>query len=422
MTIIIPTYFYKPCNLTPVNRIHSWVEYFSKRGIYVVVITRHWDEKLNEYQTLPKPLEIIKYANYEVHYLPYNGNWRTKINSTNRLILQFRKALTFLEILTQNFMNVLIPFKNLIAYTKKIVPTFESPFLIISGNPFALFKVGYFLRTKHGIPWIADYRDGWTESAYSMVNRSILGKGIDVLNRYYERKWVGTASCFITVSDFLVHEIQKVVSVKGHLIYNGFIGDVLPPNNSIYKTQRPVLTLLYSGEIYKLQDYPEFISVFKECAHKNNDIDMKLVFLGANTGNHKIAPSLYEGFEDSISVTNRLAYSEALEIQAAADCFIMLGHGKVKGGASSKMFDYLKNTKKIILFTSDHDILEELLNKSNLGLIANNRQELVAILDKLVVEKRETGQIAASPNIPYIQQFNRENQAKKLLEIITNAI
>jgi glycosyltransferase involved in cell wall biosynthesis len=423
MTIIIPTYFYKPCNLTPVNRIHSWVEYFSKKGIYVVVITRHWKTELDEFDTFDKPLEIKKFDNYEVHYLPYKGNWRTKIKHNNKLIVFFRKFLTLLEILSQNSFDALIPYKNIISYTKKTMLSYPNPFLIISGNPFALFKIGYFAATKHNIPWIADYRDGWTESPYSIRNEKKFHHIIYNINLHFEKKWVATAKQFITVSNFLVSEIEKVVPIKGTTIYNGFIGQ--PKNNSnINYSTNTTLQILYSGEIYKLQDYPTLISICKQFIDAKNNL--KLIFLGANTSNHKIDTMLVKNYEESIEITNRLPHAQALEIQENVDCFIMLGHGKLKGGASSKMFDYMQKGKKFILYTSDHDILEEIAIKSNLGIIANDETELKNVIEQLLLEKKQTGIIASNPNWDYINVFTRENQAKilhqKILEHRTNAI
>ena len=48
--------------------------------------------------------------------------------------------------------------------------------ILVTGEPFILFKYGHKISKEFGIPWIADYRDVWTtlkfQKYYSMDNKS----------------------------------------------------------------------------------------------------------------------------------------------------------------------------------------------------------------------------------------------------------
>ena len=55
-------------------------------------------------------------------------------------------------------------------FSKKILQKEKFEHLIISGNPFNLFKFGFLLHKKFKIPWTADYRDAWSTSEINDKN------------------------------------------------------------------------------------------------------------------------------------------------------------------------------------------------------------------------------------------------------------
>jgi glycosyltransferase involved in cell wall biosynthesis len=413
--IVIPTYYYQPSNLTPVNRIKSWVDYFTKNGCYVTVITRHWQHGISEYVPISSDLKIERFENHEVHYLPYVGNARTNTKTT-----LVRKALTLFEQIFQNRNHRLSAYANLFDYTLRYLGENKADMVLISGNPFQLFKIGYLANRKYNQKWIADYRDGWTVGNYDAENQNILAKCINAINSRAERKWLSTASTFTTVSGELQKLISNKINKTGHVIFNGFTGNV--NNNLDAPEQSATLNLIYSGEIYAKQDYKSLIEAVKLVVKKYGADSILLTFLGTANSNHKIPYAIYEGYTESVKVTNRLPHAEALAVQAGCDAFVMLSHTGLKGIASSKIFDYLKNVKPIILFRNDFDVLEHLTVSANLGIIANSTEELFNKLEKLIEIKKAGRKITAEPNINFIQQFSRENQAKTFLTIIKSHV
>lgn len=413
VTILIPTYYYKPCNFTPVNRIHSWIEYFSKMNCYVIIVTRQWQVNLNEYQKSGTDIVVEKFSNYEIHYLPYRGNLRTSFKKSF-----FRKGLTFLEQVFQNKFHNILPFHNIITYSLQCIPQFKPKIILISGGPFQLFKIGYLANKKFQTEWIADYRDGWTVGNFDKNIKQLPYLLINLINNFAEKKWLKTSNKFTTVSSDLKNKISKQINKSGIEIYNGYVG-VLNEDKMIWPL-KTILNVIYSGEIYKQQDYIGLISVIKKIIDNLGSNSIKLTFLGTDESNHKIDSSRIINYEKNIFITKRLPYKEALRIQQRADVFMMLNYKGMKGIASSKIFDYLKSLKPILLFRNDFDILEELVVNSGLGIIVNNEIELYNELEKLVKIKMKGQVIQSTPNLKYIQQFSRENQAAKLLNYIKN--
>ena len=97
-----------------------------------------------------------------------------------------------------------------------------------------LFKYASALSTQFNIPWVADYRDPWSQSVKRSSN--FFSRK---MNAYYERKTTSTALCLTTVSDFFKRKIQvsAASSSRVEIITNGYNPDSIDASKSI--KQRP---------------------------------------------------------------------------------------------------------------------------------------------------------------------------------------
>lgn len=426
MRLLICTLYFPPCAFTPANRANSWIKYLNKFGVYPVIITRQWPKEVSEKfyfeRSFGETVHREKYEEYEVHYVPFKGNLRTRlfVRQKKGLFTLIRQLYTVVELLLRYRSSKFLPYSDLYDYAEKYISNNKIDKILISGSPFLLFRLGYTATKKYSIPWIADYRDGWTVQNYpEEVGK--LTNFVHKLNKYYEKKWLSNAESFITVSTFLKNEIEKYIGIKGNVIYNGFYKDfdtipaALPDKKKII--------FLYSGVVYPKQDYKTIVQVLKKIIDKYTDqINIQVLFLGTKYENPDFAnDNIFTGYEDSIILMDRVKYTEALKIHAIADIFIMLSHEGMKGITSSKIFDYIKYIKPVILYKNDYDVLEEILSASRTGIIADNATELEKEIEKLVLQKMEAGFIGINADEKYIDSFSRENQAKKLALIVKNS-
>lgn len=424
MRLLICTLYFPPCTFTPANRIFSWAKYLPQMGIYPIIITRHWkaDAVIDEFyleSTVDQELLIEKHPGYEVHFLPFKGNYRTRslVQPKNLFKKITVKIFTAAEFIFRYWFPSILPYGNLFAYAFHYAKNNKVDKVLISGKPFILFKIGYKISKKLHIPWVADYRDGWTTDNYPEAIGA-LTKPVHVFNRYFEKKWMATAASFITVSDHIKKGIQNYTGIKGEVVYNGFYAENNTEAPAVNNTA--TISFLYSGVLYNGQDYRTAVTAFKKIADKyKGQIEVKLLFLGTAFANDPFANDpVFEGYRSNIIMLDRVNYAAALKIHEQADAFLMLTHQGKKGIVSSKIFDYIKFNKPVVLFYNDFDVLEEILTHSGLGLIANDAAFLEQQFDGLVQEKLHTGTIKINPNTEYINSFSRENQAQKLANII----
>ena len=83
--------------------------------------------------------------------------------------------------------------------------------IIVTGEPFILFKYGHKLSKQFGIPWIADYRDVWTTLPFQSNSRKFVNKYIF---RHLEKKYLQNVSLITTAAPSYKENLTKLFKVN----------------------------------------------------------------------------------------------------------------------------------------------------------------------------------------------------------------
>lgn len=424
--VLIITYFFPPCNLTASQRALGWARHLKGEGYQPIIITRNWDVHINK----PDDIHIdsgdkllhLKNDEFEAYFLPYKGNLRDKIyvKYGNRKFKFIRKILSLLELLGHSFTNKSIPFSNIYEFAEKFINEHKDvKALIITGNPFEIFRFGFLLNKKFQIPWIADYRDDWNTSVVTF-SRGIFDGILRKFQEHDEKKWVSSAECITTISQNYANKIGNFVNRKGHVLLNGFFEEDVNP----YLNEEPFekFTIVYNGMLYPSQEIEVFIDAFKQLVAAfplfRKKIELRFPGILYLKEVAKRVSDLLKGFEDIVVMTERIPRMEVLKIQSKAHLLLMVAHKGAKGIPSSKIYEYLGLRKPVLICPSDDDILEETFNKYNLGYLANDKNEAFEHLKQLFEIYLSGNYRHLIANNLYTEQFSRKNQAKVLAEII----
>lgn len=386
--VLIISYFFPPCNLTASQRLDNWVKYLPENDIKPIVVTRFWEgNELTEYQQLKsKGFEVIhkKEKNHEVFYLPYNQSIRDYffIKGEHSSFFKFiSKIFTFFTIILQNHFVRLIPFYNLYSFTNTYLNNNKDiKKVIISVSPFEQLFFGYLLKKKHPhIDWYADYRDDWNTT-------ELEENKLKWYNSYFEKKWLSNSKNIISVSEYYTSKIERFVGKKGYTIYNGF-DDFIQNNHPEINDE---FNIVYNGTLYPTQEIEIFIAGFISFIEMNKKRKIHLFFpgLSINKSQEERVIKLLKGYEDFYTITNRLPKNEVLEIQKKASLLLMVSHKNIKGIPSSKIFEYLSLRKPFIVCPSDNDVLEKIAIESKLGIVLNNKEEVMSYLNEKLFNKK----------------------------------
>lgn len=419
-------YFYPPCNLTASQRPASWAKYLHEFGYYPIVLTRNWENPINRPADISKPSGEIERVeenqNSKVIYLPYAGTFKDKLyakygDSKFRLA---RKALSFFELVFQNFFISAIPFSNIYCKAEEIIASDKRiDKVMITANPFVSFFIGYKLKKKFPhIKWIADYRDDWSTTELS-GERNFLQQVIFKLESANEKKWVATASLVTTISHYYLEKISSFVNRNGKVLLNGFSEEDFNKVLPLEKQDEFVIT--YNGTLYSTQAIEIFLEGFKKVVEQyGTKLKFKLNFPGLafdKTQAERVRSTM-KGYERLLNITERIPREKVFELQNQSHAFLMVSHTGIKGIPSSKLYEYLCFKKPIIVCPDDKDIVRDTVNDTELGIVCDSTQEVFEKLSALVDNYIAIEKIQVSGNAEKIMNYSRRNQTKVLAEIL----
>ena len=424
--ILIISYFFPPCNLTASQRTLGWARYLSLFGYYPIIVTRNWDIPVVTAEdaliSTGDEIRHQKKEGYEVYYLPYKASKRDEIyaeNRNNRIVQKLSKIITLKELLFESFFDSAIPSINMYRFSRKLIRENEDiKTVLISAKPFIHFKFGYKLNKEFGIDWVADYRDDWNTSDLESKKGFFMSIIARIQSRS-EKKWVKSAKCITTISSVYAEKIAKFVKRDGFVILNGF-DDVTRVSKDSFESN--TFNFTYNGSLYRTQPIEVFLRVIKKIIQRSDivlEIHVHFPGLSFHVSQEKRVRENMVGFEKHLHISARVSKEEVLELQNKSDVLIMISHTGHKGVPSSKLYEYIGLKKTVLLFPNDHDIVEETLNHTGLGVICENEEEMYEKLVDLILSKQQGNLIQRYVKDDIINFYSRENQAKELANVLS---
>jgi glycosyltransferase involved in cell wall biosynthesis len=424
---LILAYDFPPLISIGAQRPYSWYKYLPQHNIQVIVVTRHWDEKI------ASPIDYVKATPNTsetktdekgniIICAPFRPNLRDKIlirYGYNRFVL-LRKMLSYiysiLEYISFRFENkASIYFEAL-----KAIKQYKPDIIIATGEPFILFKYAYKLSKRFGIPWIADYRDGWTTNQAN-VQHSALQNLQHSFFRFAERRYINTAGLITTAAPAYAAAIGKLFPNREvNVIYNGFDEDYFKDAAQI-KPSSEKFIITYAGTLYPHQNIEMFLNGLKQfVTHKNlkkGEVEVHFYGMESQTEAKLRLLNFDKSLADFLICEPRITYAELAKKMMASHLLLLLS----KNGAdwlNAKIFDYLAAKRPILLVENDHGILEKLLLETNGGAAFDNAQQVSDFL-QTEFEKFQKGIIeTAGPDEAYLK-YSRKQQADAFAALIS---
>lgn len=439
--ILILAYDFPPLVTVGGQRPYSWYKYFREYGFYPVVITRQWSNTYKNQLDYIAPGEsseaiIEKTDQGMIIRTPYHPNL------ANRLMIKYGSSrFKFLRRIITAWYEVVqfilpVGTKSCIyREAKKYLKDNKPDIIIATGGPFILFKYASMISRHYNIPWIADYRDAWSQDKIRHGNNLIRK-----WNSIFEKRFVENADLIVTVSDF----IEKLVStrIKNNrfmLVPNGYDPDSIVKISGIDQ-QKEKLKIAFIGSVlpwHPIRSFFKALSIFFE-ENKFADLEFHLIGIDIEDEVKEIIDNEFIEISDKIKLIPKVQNKELLEKLATYNALLLFNYYSIIG---TKIFDYIAVNRKIIFcYSNDNEAnllrkkhlhvseevsvndhpQEDLIRHTNSGIIVKNEEHLVTVLEELYSEFKEKGEIQC--NSIHVEEFSRKIQTKKLADIINREV
>lgn len=424
--VLILCYYFPPSNLTASQKAFSWAKYLVEYGYYPIVITRNWDVKISSKYDVVKSsgdeIKHEKFDTYEVYYLPNRSTIQSYffLRDQKKIFRIVSRALTFFTLVVQNYSTFLMPNKHIFLFAKEYLKKHKDVNkMVITGNPFIFFKIGYLLNTIFGIKWVADYRDMWTtQELHDSSRENKLFRWLNNIEKRSEKLWVNSAERITSVSEHYASKIGNFVQKKHSVVPNGYFHEEF---KTLAEGKSQFFTICYSGTLYDAQNIEILIEAYKRFIDsRRKSIKTKLIFIGtAYKKEQKVRiESLINGYQEFVEVTNRIPRIEALSIQKKAHLLLLFPYEGASSVIPSKIYEYIGLKTPILMVPSDKDIVEQMIQKNKLGFSANTIEQTTDILESAyqLFLKDSNNTLPINENIS--EKFTRRYSTKLMADIL----
>ena len=433
--LLILAYDFPPYISVGGLRPYSWFKYLKEFDVYPIIVTRQWNNTHGNYLDYVSAgafKEIIHENSDlgEIIRTPYKPNF------ANRLLLKhgekkyslIRKTFSAYYEFAQ-FLKPVGPKAGLYYAAQEYLKENKVDAIIATGDPFVLFSYASKLSKEFGIPWIADYRDPWSQNFSS--KKSCLSKKIDY---YFERKNVKSADSITTVDLlFKLKLLQLFPSKQINMLPNGYDPNEMGKiQNNIQNNN--LLTFSFVGTIYKWHPLDLLLESFSKYTKEFPSHLFLIKFYGVNN-QIAIREKIINRFPElinKVSYLPKLDNGELLQKVSQDNVLLLFNYYNFTG---TKIYDYLGMKRLILLcFEQDTNALKlkneyyfkkiettifpqvDIIKETNSGIIVKDTAHLMEVLKELYEEFQTTGQIACKSS--GVEKYSRKIQVEKLAKII----
>lgn len=429
--VLIVSHAFPPSGKVAALRIGKFAKYLPQFGWTPLVLTKTVNEKLPH--SMPVEIEesnIIRVPSYRPVLSIYDSLGGKQFHSHShlnrkwywkRIIFKFLKI--FRPFLTLPFINIfllgpIIWYRKAVKRGLELIQKDKIDVIFSSYGPSSSHFVASRLHKITGIPWVADFRDLWSENPNSNKVQPF-----QFFEKILEKKVINGSKVLIATSRPCAMQLEALHVKKAETIHNGFDGEDY--SESISLTEK--FTITYTGTIYRKQDPTPLFKSIKELARVGiiSPENFEVRFYGSA---QSILVPFIEMYQLSsiVKVYNFIPFENSIKCQKESTVLLLLTWTDIrqKGIYTGKLFEYFGAGRPILGIGPKDGVVDKLITDSGSGIVADNTDEIRGILSCWLKEFEESGVITTDfkPNYALIKQYTRREATAKLAHVLDEAI
>ena len=423
--VLIITYYWPPSGGSGVQRWLKFAKYLPQFGWEPVIYTPENPDFALKDETLLKDVAatttVIRTKIWEPYQL-FNRLTGKKTEKANVALMSEKKGNSRLQKLAMTLRgNLLIPdprcfwIKPSVKFLTEYLKDHPVDAIVTTGPPHSMHMIGLGLHKQTNIPWIADFRDPWTNiDFYKDLHLTWLA---DKIHRHKEQRVVQQADAVIVVSDQMKREYEQLLPKRIDLIYNGFDNDDCLPNVTPTSEQ---FTISHIGLISQARNPNLLWKVLSELIAENAVFGQLLHLKLVGKTDTSVKESItHFGLLPYVTLVDHVSHDEAIRLQSEAQVLLLLINRSpnAKGIITGKLFEYLAAEKVILAIGPSDGDVASILNKTQAGTTIDFDDEKRLKATLLAYFERFQNH-TLQPETADIRRFSRKSLSVALVQVL----
>ena len=289
------------------------------------------------------------------------------------------------------------------------------PDVIVATTPVTGLLVGSALAARHGVPWVADMRDLWTDNPVQ-VSRSALREWLE---KRLEQRTLGSARGFVAIAQSSAEVLARRYGKPVTTILNGFDSEDLERLGPIEPAPGLPLRLAFTGMVY-----PEHqrLDLLFAALREFSPAELRIDFYGRNLFPIQNLIAEYR-VPELVRVHPPVSYDDSLRLQRAADAllFFTWADSSQHGIMSGKIYEYLAARRPLLLIGPEVDDVTRMVGARAAGSLHPTSAAIAARLREWLVLKRSGQPLPPTP-ASACAGIDRQSQAQQLAEFLQRCL
>lgn len=424
MTILFIAYYFPPSGGSGVQRSAKFVKYLSEFGITPIVLTvreedaayPEWDWALGN--EIPPQVEVHRTKAFNPFALYARLTGKKKIDMPIGGAGKPTTPKGKIEAWIRANLFIPDPRKGWIKYAvqeaERLLKIHPIEVIYTTGPPHSTHLIGKILKKRYGLPWVADFRDPWTEiNYYEDLPHLQIVKSID---KRLEGAVLNQADVLLTVSEALVDLLQSKVKnpQKIKLIRNGFDLEIAKPGLHI-PIDKHVFILRYVGSLYDLRNPQILWQALAELSLP----DLQFSVIGKVS--EGVQQSIVDyGLSEKVILAGYVPHDEAARLMQSATALLLV-IDKIERSDNimpGKMYEYLATGRPVLGLGNAQGNAADLLNALAAGKMFDHddKEGLKAYILSLYTQWKN-GHLHPKNNAEALKPYSRRAQTEQLATI-----
>lgn len=420
--VLVITYYWPPSGGAGVQRILKTAKYIREFGWEPIIFTARdaaypiFDESLQK--DVHPDQEVLRGDIWEPYELYKQFTGKKKQKNVYSGFVSDKKKPSFTENLSIWIRgNFFIPdarcfwIKPSITFLTRYLKDKPVDAIFSTGPPHTTHMIAKGVKLKTGIPWLADFRDPWTNIDF--YDQLMLTQWADRRHRKMEQSALKHADVLTTVSWTWGKEFEVLGAKNVKVITNGF-------DDADFHFEKPALEEKFvCSHIGFLNRDRNAHTLWKACAELSKqypDFKEKLVlrFIGKTDPN--VFRELKElGLETNIDEVAYLPHSEVLPYLSKSQVLLLLINNvpNVMGVIPGKIYEYMGSHRPILAIGKPEADFAKILAETGAGVVCDF-EDLEKMKQELLryFERYQEGSLSVAPS--GIEKYTRKALAGKI--------
>ena len=319
--------------------------------------------------------------------------------------------------------------KPSVRYLSKYLKEHPVDVMISTGPPHSMHLIAKALHKKFNIPWVADFRDPWTDIDFYKDLK--LTRCADRKHHRLEHQVLTEATKVVTVGWDCAKGLENHGAKDVAVITNGFDETFVETQNFVslceHQNEHGTLpfTMSHIGIVGANRNPETLWSAIADIVETQNFVSLPIrIRLIGQVDNSVLESIKRHNIEKYVEIIPYIPHNQVIMEQQKSDVLLLFVNNtpNAKGILTGKLFEYMASGRPILSIGPEDGDSARILNETQTGVTVDfDDKEKMKSLILDMMQKHQENRLVAN-DIKAVEKYSRSNLTKEFVKILNEII